>query len=53
MEYQKEPTELAQVDSTQFDSRLIGENDLGSVHVHGPFGDIDSNVKIAYLIGTL
>ena len=51
MEYPKEPTDLAQVDSTQFDSRLIGENDLGSVHVHGPFGNIDSNVKIAYVIG--
>ena len=51
MEYPKEPTDLAQVDSTQFDSRLIGENDLGSVHIHGPFGNIDSNVKIAYVIG--
>ena len=51
MNYPEGPTDLAQVDSTQYDSRLLGENDLGSVHVHGPFGDAGSEIRIAYLIG--
>ncbi len=51
MDYLDSPTDIAQVDSTQFDCELLGENDLGSVHLHGPFGDDASDVKIAYLIG--
>lgn len=51
MDYPDSPTDIAQVDSTQFDCELLGENDLGSVHLHGPFGDDASDVKIAYLIG--
>lgn len=51
MQCPNEPTDKASVDSTKYDSRLIGENDLGSVHIHGPFGDVSSKVKIAYLIG--
>ena len=51
MNYQEGPTSEAQVDSTQYESELIGENELGSVHIHGPFGNSDSKVKIAYLIG--
>lgn len=51
MNYSDGPTDEAQVDSSKFDSRLLGENELGSVHIHGPFGDEDSDVKIAYLIG--
>ena len=51
MKYPEGPTSEAQVDSTCYESRLIGENDLGSVHVHGPFGNIESEVRIAYLIG--
>ncbi len=49
--YSDGPTDEAQVDSTQFDAKLLGENDLGSVYIHGPFGDVKSEVKIAYLIG--
>ena len=49
--YAEGPTDEAQVDSTQFDGKLLGENDLGSVHLHGPFGDANSKVKIAYVIG--
>ena len=49
--YPKEPTDEAKVDSSLFDAELIGENELGTVHLHGPFGNSDSNVKIAYLIG--
>ena len=45
------PTSKAQIDSTEYESELIGENELGSVHIHGPFGDVESDVKIAYLIG--
>ena len=51
MEYPDEPTDKASVDSTRYDSRLLGENELGSVHIHGPFGDASSEVRIAYLIG--
>ena len=51
MKYPDGPTDIAQVDSTEFDSRLLGSNDLGSVHIHGPFGDESSDVRIAYLIG--
>ncbi|MEE1151410.1 MAG: adhesin, partial [Methanobrevibacter sp.] len=40
-----------QVDSTEYECELLGRNDLGSVHLHGPFGDKDSKVKIAYVIG--
>lgn len=51
MNYPKEPTSVAQVDSTEYECELLGRNDLGSVHLHGPFGDKDSKVKIAYVIG--
>ena len=45
------PTAEAQIDSTEYESELVGENELGSVNLHGPFGDVESDVKIAYLIG--
>ena len=51
MNYPKEPTSQAQIDSTEYECELLGGNDLGSVHLHGPFGDKDSKVKIAYVIG--
>ncbi|WP_407422009.1 adhesin [Methanobrevibacter sp.] len=51
MNYPEGPTSEAQVDSTIYESMLMGENDLGSVYVHGPFGNVESDVKIAYLIG--
>ena len=49
--YPKEPTSKAQVDSKLYDGKLLGENKLGSVHIHGPYGNKDSKVKVAYLIG--
>lgn len=49
--YSDGPTDEAQVDSAEFGAELLGENKLGSVHIHGPFGDVNSKVKIAYLIG--
>ena len=51
MKYPEGPTSEAQIDSAKYDSELIGENELGSVHIHGPFGDCSSEIKIAYLIG--
>ena len=51
MTYPDGPTVEASIDSSQFDAELIGKNDLGSVHIHGPFGDASSDVKIAYVIG--
>ena len=51
MDFPNEPTELAQVDSTGYDAQLLGENELGSVHLHGPFGDSNSEIRIAYVIG--
>jgi hypothetical protein len=49
--YPDTPTTLAKVNSTEYDARLLGENELGSVHIHGPYGNDKSNIKIAYLIG--
>lgn len=51
MNYCDEPTCEAQIESCDFECELLGENDLGSVHIHGPIGNTDSKVKIAYLIG--
>lgn len=51
MNYPKEPTSEAQVDSCLCDAELVGENELGSVYIHGPFGDADSKIKIAFVIG--
>ena len=51
MDYPEGPTYEARVDSTQYDSKLVGKNDLGSVYIHGPFGDESSDVKIVYAIG--
>ena len=50
-DYPNEPTDEAKVDSTLYDAELLGKNDLGTVHLHGPFGNPDSDIKIAYLIG--
>ena len=49
--YPKEPTDEAKVDSSLYDAKLLGKNNLGTVHLHGPFGNKNSNIKIAYLIG--
>ena len=49
--YPQEPTDEAKVDSSLFEAELIGENELGTVHLHGPFGNEESDIKIAYLIG--
>ena len=49
--YPTSPTDLAQVNSEEYDSELLGKNDLGSVHLHGPFGDQSSEIRIAYVIG--
>ncbi|MBR0272307.1 MAG: adhesin [Methanobrevibacter sp.] len=51
MNYPEGPTTEAKVNSKDYDSELLGKNDLGSVYIHGPFGNTDSNIKIAYLIG--
>ncbi|WP_405268000.1 adhesin [Methanobrevibacter sp.] len=51
MDYPDGPTSEAQIDSTEHDSNIIGENELGSVYIHGPFGNPESEIRIAYLIG--
>lgn len=51
MNYPDSPTNIAKINSEDYDSKLLGKNDLGSVYIHGPFGNSDSNIKIAYLIG--
>ena len=51
MNYPEGPTDTAQVNSKDYESKIIGENELGSVCIHGPFGDVNSNIKIAYVIG--
>ncbi len=32
-------------------SKLLGKNDLGYVELIGPYGNVDSKIKIAYIIG--
>ena len=49
--YPDGPTAEAKIDTSNVNSQLLGENDLGSVELLGPFGNADSNVKIAYSIG--
>ncbi len=51
MKYSEGPTSEAQIDSAQYDSILLGENELGTVHLHGPFGNEESEIRIAYVIG--
>ena len=51
LDYPEEPTDKAQVDSTQYGGKLLGNNELGTAHIHGPYGNKDSAIKIAYLIG--
>ena len=51
MKYPEGPTDEAKIDSTEYNAELIGVNDFGSVYIHGPFGDKNSSVKIAYVIG--
>ena len=46
-----EPTANAKIDTSDVGSQLLGRNDLGSVEVLGPFGNPNSDVKIAYSIG--
>lgn len=50
-EYPEEPTSEAKIDSEKYDATLLGENKLGSVHLHGVYGNPNSHIKIAYLIG--
>lgn len=49
--YPDGPTAEAKIDSSNVNSQLLGENDLGSVELLGPFGNTNSDVKIAYSIG--
>lgn len=50
-DYPQKPTDLAKIVSTEYYGTLLGENELGTVHMHGPYGNKDSKVKIAYIIG--
>ena len=49
--YPDGPTAEAKIDTSNVNSQLLGENDLGSVELFGPFGNHDSDIKIAYSIG--
>lgn len=46
-----EPTAEAKIDSSKASSQLLGKNDLGTVELLGPFGNPNSNHKIAFSIG--
>ena len=50
-DYPSGPTTKAKVNSREYDAELLGENKLGSVHLHGPYGNNNSKIKIACLIG--
>ena len=49
--YPDGPTAEAKIDSSNVNSELLGRNDLGSVELLGPFGNTNSDIKIAYSIG--
>ena len=49
--YPDGPTAEAKIDTSNVNSQLLGQNDLGSVELLGPFGNPDSDIKIAYSIG--
>ncbi|MBP5699958.1 MAG: adhesin [Methanobrevibacter sp.] len=49
--YPDGPTAEAKIDSSNVNSKLLGSNDLGTVELLGPFGNTNSNIKIAYSIG--
>ncbi|MBP5700520.1 MAG: adhesin, partial [Methanobrevibacter sp.] len=49
--YPDGPTAEAKIDSSNVNSKLLGSNDLGTVELLGPFGNANSDIKIAYSIG--
>ncbi len=49
--YPAEPIPDADIDTRGVNSVLLGQNELGSVELLGPFGNPDSDIKIAYSIG--
>ena len=49
--YPDGPTAEAKIDSSNVNSKLLGSNDLGTVELLGPFGNPNSDRKIAYSIG--
>ena len=49
--YPDGPTAEAKIDSSNVNSKLLGSNDLGTVELLGPFGNPNSDTKIAYSIG--
>ncbi|MBO7695571.1 MAG: adhesin, partial [Methanobrevibacter sp.] len=49
--YPDGPTAEAKIDSSNVKSKLLGSNDLGTVELLGPFGNTNSDIKIAYSIG--
>ncbi|MBR0472233.1 MAG: adhesin [Methanosphaera sp.] len=49
--YPEGPTDKAKIDSTQYNGQLLGKNETGTVHIHGPYGNTESDNKIAYMVG--
>lgn len=50
-DYPLDPTDSAKVNSEKYDAVCLGENERGSVHLHTEYGNSDSDIKIAFLIG--
>ena len=50
-DYPEEPTISAQVKSALNGGNLLGKNELGTVHIHGSYGNDDSQINVAYNIG--
>lgn len=46
-----EPTAEAEINTSNVNSQLLGSNELGTVELLGPFGNPNSEYKIAYSIG--
>ena len=49
--YPSEPIPDAEIDTSGVNSVLLGKNELGSAELLGPFGNPNSDIKIAYSIG--
>ena len=45
------PSNEANISEIQLESAVIGEEDIGRVTVEGPYGNPDSSVRVAYILG--
>lgn len=49
--YPANPTDTAKIDSKKYNATCLGENQHGSIHLHTEYGNSNSDIRIAFLIG--